>query len=156
MPQPLSHVHPTLGYVLAAGNAPHSPAMAVATLAVINLWSQIDYNYGALVATIGKTDPETVTAVFQSMVSGEAKRDAVLAAARTSLAPEQASLIAAVIESTKPSRKTRNDFAHHLWGALHGRDDCVILVHPKTLAKYTAKMFSWAQRPNDPRPDLVD
>jgi hypothetical protein len=126
--------------------------MAQAVLAVINLWSQIDYNYAVIVSRIARADPVTVTAVFQAMISSEARLAALFAAAKERLTPEDASLIMAVMDTTKASRNTRNAFAHHLWGSLNGRPDCVILAKPKTLIKYSAKMSEW--RGDGPRVEL--
>lgn len=152
MPQPLSQVHPTLGHVLASGNTPHTPEMSAAILGVINLWAQLDYNYGTLVARVAKADPVTVTGVFQAMISGEARKTALIAAVNEKLTPEEASLITAVIESNTPSRKTRNMFAYNLWGSLNTRPDCVVLVSPKTLAKTNAAMTTWQGQ--GPTPEL--
>ena len=153
MPQPLSRFDPKLGFVLASGNSPHDPQMAQSVLTVINLWSQIDYNYGYILARIAKADPETITAVFQAMISGEARKGALFAAAKVQLSAEQAALVMAVVESTKVSRKTRNEFAHHLWGSLNSRPDCVVLAHPKDLAAYTAKMVALSGTRKE-RPEL--
>lgn len=152
MPQPLSSIPGNLGFVLASGNTPHNAEMASAVLAVINLWSQIDYNYGVLVARIARADPVTVTAVFQTMISTEARQAALFSAAKEKLTPEQASLIMAVIDTFKTSKNTRNAFAHHLWGSLNTRPDCVVLAHPKTIARYTAQMTAWSG--NGPVPDF--
>lgn len=146
MPQPLSRFNPTLGFVLGSGNTPHDSRMAASVLGVINLWSQIEYNYGAILTRIASADAVIVAAVFQSMVSGEARQAALFAAAKERLTPEQAGLIMAVIDSTKASRKARNAFAHHIWGSLNTRPDCVILVHPKTLAKNSAELAEWGLR----------
>lgn len=146
MPQPLSRFDPKLGFVIGAGNAPHDPRMAASVLAVINLWSQIEYNYAAILSRIARADATTVQAVFQSMVSGEARQAALFAAAKEKRTPEEASLIMAVVDSTKASRKARNAFAHHIWGSLNTRPDCVVLMHPKALAKNSAQWAEWSLR----------
>ena len=133
--------------------------MAAAVLGVINLWSQIEYNYAAVLTKIARADPITVQAVFQSMISGEARQAALFAAAKERLTPEQSSLIMAVIDTTKTSRNARNAFAHHIWGSINSRPDCVILVHPKTMAKHSAQWAEWSlQHPNGvtfPLPDGI-
>ena len=146
MPQPLSRFHPNLGIMMAAGDAPHTPEMAVSVVGVINLWAQIEYNYSSLLARIASADPVAVNAVFQAMISGDARRAALCAAAKAKLPPEESSLILAVIETTKSSRETRNDFAHHLWGVLETRPDCALLMNPKTLARFNAELAAWGER----------
>lgn len=152
MPQPLSRFHPTLGATVALGKAPHTPEMAVAVLGVINFWAQIDYNYGSILARVAKADPVTVTAVFQATISADARKSAMIAAVQEKLTLEEASLILSVIEASKPSRDLRNEFAHHVWGSLNTRSDCVLLVNPRTLAKFNAAMTAW--RGEGPRPEL--
>lgn len=118
--------------------------MGAHVLTVINFWSQIDNILGELVAKIAGADPVTVTAVYQTMVSAEAKKSALVAAARASLCIEDAALIQAVLESCESARKQRNDFVHHLWGYIPGRSDCVLLMAPKEALAWSAQMSAWA------------
>lgn len=155
MPQPLSRFNPNLGIMMGSGNTPHTPEMAVAAIGVINLWSQIEYNYSALLARIASADPVAVNAVFQAMISGDARRAALAAAAKAKLTAEESSLILAVFDATKASRETRNDFAHHLWGILQDRPDCALLMNPKTLARFNAELAAWTDRTGNPEADPV-
>jgi hypothetical protein len=87
------------------------------------------------------------------MISLEAREAALIAAANERLSREEAGLIRAVLDTTKASRRTRNTFAHHLWGSLSGRADCVILVDPKILIRYTAKIREWDAKGTRPELD---
>jgi hypothetical protein len=165
MPQPLSRFAPNLSVVFGSGLAPHDPQMASAVLNVISLWSQIEYNYSGILSRISKAEAVPIAAMFYAVVSGEARQAALFAAAKERLTPEQSSLVMGVIDTFKASRATRNSFAHHLWGSIPRRPDCVVLVHPKTFAKATAGFTEWslkypsgitfpADNPPDPPPQL--
>lgn len=155
MPQPLSGFAPNSGYTLASGDVSISPEMASAVVAVINFWAQIEHSYTTLLATIAKADPVTIVAAHLAVQSIEARRAALFAAAESALSVEDYSLIQAVVESCKTSRDDRNTFAHHLWGNLSDRDDCVILVNPKYAARYFSSVLeSVTDRRRRQIPDL--
>jgi hypothetical protein len=89
------------------------------------------------------------------VISVEAKQAGLFAAAKEHLSPERSSLLMAVVDVSKSSRDTRNAFAHHLWGSLNTRNNCVLLVHPKVIAKFTAESLAWASAgAQGPRPEL--
>jgi hypothetical protein len=138
---------------MGGGGAPHSPEMARAVFAVINHWAEIENSYSLLLANIARADPVTITAVYQAMANGDARRAALIAAAKASTKPEVASLIQATMEASKASREQRNSFAHHVWGILNTRTDVVLLMHPKDLATYSAKTTAWIREATTEYPE---
>jgi len=154
MPQPLARVHPTLGFELANGNLVHTPEMALAVTGVINLWAQIDQSNAFLLSQISGSEPVITSAMLQTLTSAEAKKRAILAAAKAACSHDEYALIRATLERFTASRNHRNDFAHHLWGRLNTRDDCVILADPKVVAAYTAATTSWIRNRTGTRPDI--
>ena len=133
MPQPLSRVHPNPKiemYASAIGNSP----FAADAMRVIACWSQIEAEFSSLLARMLKADVEAGVAMYHSLVSSEAKKAAISAAAATALPEWQKILLMAVQKVTKPSRDQRNEFAHGVWGVAKQIPDAVLLVPSKFFA----------------------
>ena len=105
--------------------------MAQSLFAVVNLWSQMEHAHANVVANITEADAVTVTAVHQAIISGEARKAALYAAASASLPVEDAALVRADVDFCEASCKQRNAFAHHLWDSVNGRPDLVVIMSPK-------------------------
>jgi hypothetical protein len=64
----------------------------------------------------------------------------LLSAAEVALQKDDWVLFQAVIKAISPARRTRNDFAHHVWGSAAQIPDALLLVDPKYLTHYDVEV----------------
>lgn len=130
MPHPLSRVRPKAEIEVSPGAIPNRPALAVSVMRVIAIWSEIDSDAAVILSRMLKADVVTGVAMYQALTGGESRRAAFMAAAQSSLPEWQLILLRAVLNASKPSRDTRNDFAHHIWATTKDLPDALLLMPP--------------------------
>jgi hypothetical protein len=127
MPQPLSRVHPSPKIEVYPSAIANSP-FAAHVMRVIACWAQIDGLLGSILSRMLKAEIEAGTAMYQALVSADAKRAALSAAASATCPEWQQLLLQAVQKATRPSREQRNEFAHGAWGLTKEVPDSVLLM----------------------------
>ena len=135
MPQPLSRVHPNPTVILGHDALEKYPEFSKAITKVIHIWTECDLILSHMVSRFLKADFEIVSAMFQALTGGEARRDAFLAAAKEALHPTDFALVRAVLRAARPSRDQRNEFVHHAWGRSPDVPDALLLADPRALNK---------------------
>ena len=130
MPQPLSRVNPNAQITVSTGSISNAPKLATHAMRVIACWSAIESNIALLLSRLLNADTHTGMAMYMALTGGEAKKSALLAAARKAAPEWQYILLQAVIKATKSSRDSRNDFAHGIWGSSKDLPDCLLLMKP--------------------------
>lgn len=132
--QPLSRVRTKANIYFGVAAFQKNPDLAILPLLVIARWSTIDGTLALLLAKMLKSDIAIGVAMCQALASGEARRDALSAAARASLQRADLNLFDAVMKVIKPSRDRRNEFAHHIWGYSEDIPNALLLAEPKEVA----------------------
>lgn len=143
MPQPLSRVKPDADIRVRAAALP--PKFCVYITRTITAWAYNDHLLANMLCGFLNAEYEVVAAMYQSLVSGEARRAALYAAAKAAV-PQHLNLIIATIQSTKVSREERNHFAHHIWAISEQLPDAMILVDPATLTEPDVKLRAMAEK----------
>lgn len=100
---------------------------------VIANWAHIDGDLSVILTTMLGADVHIGAAMYQALSSAEAKRAALLAAAKEALPDWKYIILQAALKATKPSRDQRNDFAHHVWGTAPELPDAILLMHPNVV-----------------------
>ncbi len=130
MPQPLSRVHSSPNVEIYPSAIANS-RFASHAIRVIACWAHIEGDLGSLLAQMLQADIATGVAMYQALISSDAKRSALAAAASQALPDWQCLLLRAVQKATKSSREQRNDFAHRVWGVAKEVPDAVLLMPTK-------------------------
>jgi hypothetical protein len=157
MPNPLSRVLPGRPFFYLSHDAlfDQKPELILDVMSVINTWSYCEAEAVALLSDFINAEFRTAYAMFNALTSSEARRAAVLAAAKVALSPTDLKLYEGVEAAVRPSRNTRNAFAHGLWGSLPRLRNSLLLVRSEDL---TESHIAWAElatrRSQDDHPGL--
>jgi hypothetical protein len=139
-PQPLSKIRKPVGVDLSTGKVLERPELAAIAMGTIATWSNIDNGFAQMTSVFLQADFEAVTAMLAALTSSEARYAAIRAAAESALNDDDWRLFQAVDRAIKPSRKRRNEYAHHVWGISPTIPDALLLVNPRYLAKFNAEL----------------
>lgn len=139
MPVPLTDLGDNFGYILAVGVQLPYPEVSALMFDVINLWSQIDMNTALVISKVVGADPEVGMAMYQAVSGAEQKAKQLRAAMLLRADAVTNDLIQSAIDSCDPSKKTRNMFAHDLWGHLTPADGRLVSMSPAAFAKIYAR-----------------
>lgn len=138
MSQPLSRVSPKSQVMFYQGAINARPDLVPMIMHVIDSWSHIDLMLTKFLTRLLKADHIVVSAMMQGITSGEARRAALNGAVSAALRPSDIPIFEAVMRSVSPSRKIRNEFAHHIWGVSPDLPDALLLIDPKHMAAQSA------------------
>lgn len=133
MPQPLSKVTPKATVFVGAEYLRKHQKFSNAVASVTAFWAHSDGNLAAILSFMMKTDIRTGVAMYQALMSAEAKLAALYAAADIALEQWEAILLRAVIQANKASRNQRNDFAHGIWGGAAELPDALLWMDPRVV-----------------------
>ncbi len=100
---------------------------------VIAEWAHIDGDFATMLGGFLQADFAVATAMLQALNGSGAKRAALAAAAKEALPPDDYALFEVVTKLIRPSRDTRNAFAHHVWGYLKTFPDCLLLMEASVI-----------------------
>lgn len=109
------------------------PDFAGQIMRVIAHWAHIDGTLATILSRMLKADIEVGAAMYTALSSAEARRSALLAAAKIALSEIQFLALRAVLKCTAHSRARRNEFAHHVWGVCEHTPDALLLLHPNVV-----------------------
>jgi hypothetical protein len=135
MPQPLSRVASKAPIHFGTPSFDDEPALAAKIMRVIHTGSLIEYQWALILIELLKADPTTGFAMYQALSGGEARRVALMAAAKARLCDEDFNLFSAISSTARSAAKQRNDFAHCLWGFSPDLPGRLLLVDPAHFAK---------------------
>jgi hypothetical protein len=117
---------------------------------VIAIWAEIESDAAVILSRMLKADISAGVAMYQALTGGQSRKAAFMAAAEASLKDWQLLLLRAVLNASKPSRNTRNHFAHHIWATAKELPDALLLMPPSVRLDRHLKI---REGPADPRPD---
>jgi hypothetical protein len=124
---------------------------------VIAIWAEIESDTAVILSRMLNADLATGIAMYQALTSAEAKRAAFMAAAKAALKDWQLLLLQAVVNASRGSRNTRNDFAHHIWATTKDLPEALLLIPPAVLLDRHVKFRNGPPDPrNDGFPDQYD
>jgi hypothetical protein len=141
MPQPLK----TFGdkvkriYLSNSGDSPsrNRPELALLAMNVIAEHSILDAFFRSVFITLLGENPRPAAAVYSSLNSENARRDAFRAVAKTSLSNPEMDVLECLFTLQNPVSKTRNKLAHWTWGHSPELPDAFLLVDPEDHAQNT-------------------
>lgn len=139
MPQPLSRVSSTAQIYDGFGEGENLPSMLHSIVTVISTWSKIDSKLAGMLSGFLEADYTVAFAMYEAFSSADARRAALLAAAKVR-SHDNYVLINATLNVIKSSQRKRNQFAHHIWGHSPELPDKLLLMDPLALAKQTFEM----------------
>lgn len=140
MPQPFSRVAKYSRFRFSGDALLLRPQLAPYVATVINTWSHCDTSLTEILSNFLSADFEVVNQMYQAVVSTNARKEMLLAAAKHALGEESDDylLLTAVFRVTRASRKRRNEFAHHLWGCSDKIPDGLLLLNPSCASEMLA------------------
>lgn len=140
MVQPLSRVSPSAKFSLGrVATISNRPDLALKVMEVISIWSSVDSEILSLATELLKADYVAVASMLNAIVSAEARAAAIANAAQAVMSDEDFAMFLKIRDTTKASRKKRNEFAHHIWISSDDLPDALLLVDPKNIASVNAK-----------------
>lgn len=129
-PQPLSKVRPKATYRFGNGVFETHADLSVVVIRVINTGAIAEWRWAGMLIDLMSADVRTGLAMYEALSGAESRRAALLAAARTKLCADDYLLFKAVMMAVAPARRTRNNFAHWLWGESDEMPNALLLVDP--------------------------
>lgn len=129
-PQPLSKVNPKANFRFGNQTFQRYPALAVFVVQVVSLGAIAECKWSEILMHVLKKDHEIAMAMYQALSGGEARRAAVMGAAKKGLSDENFLLFQAVVKATTHARNLRNDFVHHVWGDSPELPGNLLLIEP--------------------------
>lgn len=139
-PQPLSKVRRDAKFHFERDTLEKYPELAAIILRVINIGSLTDAHWSSILVSLLKADPKPGMAMYEALTSNEAKRAALLAAARARMNEDDYALFGAVLDSTAPTRRIRNRFAHYLWGYSPQISNALLLADPANFTRFETEL----------------
>lgn len=121
------------------------PELAGLVMQVISTWSHIDAEYAVMLAAFLKSDHDVVCSMLEGIVSTEARRGAVMSAARAALSADAFDFFRAVDRAAAPSRRKRHKFAHGIWGYVEEWPDRLLFVDGKEYMRDDFALERWAE-----------
>lgn len=117
----------------------------------LSLWPYVEHQMALLLGVLMKAENDATVAVFNAIRTGRSQRDALNAAAQTSLDPPMLRLFEAILSVLQSTGDERADIAHGHWGVLNNHPDKAIWIESKfhspwnalVLNKQDAGKFSW-------------
>lgn len=140
--QPLSRVVPNPNLKIGAPFLQHRPTLIPHILRVIAIWASIDHLMLQILTGFLKADFEVVVKMMNALSGAEGKKAAIDAAAVQALPQEDYDIFQAIQSLSKPSRDTRNAFAHHIWAVEPSIENGLCLIDPKLLGNHHALMMT--------------
>jgi hypothetical protein len=137
MPQPLREN--TRHAIGASSTTPRAqrPELAAWGMEAIAKHSVLELSLGHLLLFMLGTNPAPGMAMFSSLVSANAQKDALRAVASISLTPEQRETFEVLIALYTSAAKQRNALAHGLWGYSPEEPEGVLICAAQDLSAYS-------------------
>jgi hypothetical protein len=118
------------------------PKLAAGIGRVTAAWSEIDVEFGILLAILLGTQARIGVAMYLSLAGSPAQRSTLLAAAEASALPEDMLLkIEALSEEMRTRVKERNNVVHAVWSIYPGHRDRIINCPPENLVRDVANTY---------------
>lgn len=138
-PQPLSRVKPDAYVKWDAAALAERPPLAVWVARTIAAWSQIEARLGNVLTGMLSADAVPVAAMYARIDSAAARSAALEGAAPAALKQEDQGLFLATLRVLRRLGRTRNEFAHWIWGHSDQLPDALLLLDPKDDIQHHAK-----------------
>lgn len=134
MPRPLSTLRPGVKWSTSINAIDEVPDLAPDICKLFAAWANVEHQLEMLFVEITGGSSRSVLAVFDSLESDRAKRDAIRAAAKIHLQRSDIIALETALKMVKTAGKARHRFAHHLWGAIDGMPKAISLTPPSAAA----------------------
>jgi hypothetical protein len=137
--QKLRRKYPNAGGSLGPGFLEQRPTAAAAISKCISHWSEVEFQYALLLASLLKANSIPAVAVFHALRSARAQRNVINAAAEAAV-PQHADLVAAVLKSGETLENERADLAHGLFGITSASPEGVLWIEAKHRVHHTVEV----------------
>ena len=129
MPQPYpKNMQPSIRVVNAATDRPDHYLLG---MQVIAAWSNAEMSLQHVFASMLGANPRPAAAVFSSLISNNAQKDALNAVAEQALSKDERGAFAIIMKRHKGAAKNRDCIAHHIWAIDPRMPDAVVLLDPR-------------------------
>lgn len=136
MPQPLSNYLKKVtkySYEFGVTSLQKYPNLSAKIAEAIAIMSEIDHAMGLVLVKILHASPEPAFAMFSELMDSKMRQAMILAAARSSFSDEDFETFEAIMSVVHSQAKTRNKFAHGLWGVCEQVSEALLNVDPRYL-----------------------
>jgi hypothetical protein len=139
-PQPLLKVRRNAKAIANPTVAFHrNPALAVHVAEVIASWARVESQLGTILALMLKGGVRASVAMYGAIRNAQAQLDALEAAAKVTLLPDDLRLFSAVMILVKRAGAKRHKMAHWLWGHSLQIDNALVLIDPDAELEFSTQ-----------------
>ena len=131
MPQPLNRVIRNGEFRPNDSVLNDNPELAKLVASIFALWASIEHSLSLLLTSVLGADAEPAIAIFATLRGERPQLDALEAAAKAALSPNEFDVFRAAISMTDSVRRARNHLAHWIWGTCKQLPDALLLAEPK-------------------------
>ena len=131
MPQPLNRVIRNGEFRPNDSVLNDNPELAKLVASIFALWASIEHSLSLLLTSVLGADAEPAIAIFATLRGERPQLDALEAAAKAALSPNEIDDFRAAISMTDSVRRARNHLAHWIWGTCKQLPDALLLAEPK-------------------------
>lgn len=128
------------------------PQLAALVMQTIAVWSAIDHELTVLMTRFLKAEFVVVNDLLNALSGSSARMAALRAVANSSLSADDNLLFLAVMKIVSSARKRRNEFVHGMWATIASLPDALLLVDPKHLANFEARIAEYQVASGAPAP----
>jgi hypothetical protein len=118
------------------------PECAIIIARCIAVWSHIEVQLALLLASILKVNTKPALALYLAIQNSRIQNDALKAAAEAALSEHDYELFRAYMSIKSALEKTRNDFAHGIYGTSMLVKEGVLWMEQKDSAGHTARVWA--------------
>jgi hypothetical protein len=129
--QPFLPAYQTQGYSIGAKIIDDRPDFVAAIGRCLTLWPFVEHQLALILGVLIRAENEASIAVFNALRTGRSQRDALNAAAATTLDPVMLRLFEAMLSVVEAAANSRADLAHGVWGIMPNVPDKVVWVESK-------------------------
>jgi hypothetical protein len=142
-PQPLSSViKGSKSFQIGPNAVSLRPNTAIWIAQAIANWSRVDMTIATLFICMTGDKWDAAAELYGELESDRAKDAAIRAVALSSLSNAEHAKFSSHFAAIRTARKTRNKFAHWIWGACDQIENGLIAIDPRYLGAHSAKMLS--------------
>lgn len=98
-----------------------NPELASKVAQVIAIWAHAEHNLAITLGCLLKAESDAALGVFAALRGFRSQEDVIIGAATAVLDEAEVDLVRACLAAIKTGRRTRDDFAHGIWGQTGGQ-----------------------------------
>lgn len=104
-------------------------------------WSRVDATIATLFVRLINSNMRAAVELYNELESDRAKDAALRSAALAGMSKLEYELLLSQLAAIKTARKTRNKFAHWIWGVCDQVSDGLIAIEPRYMGRHSAEIL---------------